>query len=105
MVALIGASGELQEDGEVFTFRQTTVDVGGLMATSGKKRQDQMTYTVGEVLWCGMGPKCVCGRHTSDPFPRRLCRVCRVSGVQRVEGANPTGAPWLGVHGESTVCC
>ncbi len=35
----------------------------------------------------GMGPKCVCGRHTSGPFPSR---VCRVSGVQRVEGLPST---------------
>ncbi len=55
MVGLIGASGELQEDNGVFTYRQTTDDVRGLMASSGKKRQDKMTYTVGEVLTVAAG--------------------------------------------------
>ncbi len=76
MVALIGASGELQENDGVFTFRQTTVDVGGLMASSGKKRQDQMTYTVGEVLRCGMGPKGVFVVGTPATHSQDVCVGC-----------------------------
>ena len=51
VVSLIGAMGFLIEEDGVFTFTQTTVDVTGLMGSSGKKHKGpNMTYEVGEVL-------------------------------------------------------
>ena len=51
VVSLISAMGFLVEEDGVFTFTQTTVDVTGLMGSSGKKHKGpNITYEVGEVL-------------------------------------------------------
>jgi hypothetical protein len=50
VVGLIGAAGTLGEEDGVFTFRQTTVDAGALMSSSGKKAREEMRYGADEVL-------------------------------------------------------